>query len=254
MRQAHVTLYNGYTEGKFMVVRLLVALCPVVLLAQPPAAFESASVKPAAHGRNASGWSYSDIRIPSPGHLEATNSRLDELIRYAYAIKDYQLSAPHWLSDDALSFDVSATAPSASEAEIRTMLQKLLVERFHLQAHREPRDLPVYRLVAAKRGPKLKLAASDTNPPSIKSNSGTNGGGLTATSVSMSDFADGLSHELNRPVLDQTNVTGRYDISLQYDETGIIPAVQQLGLRLESGKEKVDVLIVDNIDRKPAEN
>lgn len=237
-----------------MALRLLIVLCPAVLLAQAPAAFESASVKPAAHGRNFNGWSYSDVRIPSPGHLEATNSRLDDLIRYAYDIKDYQLSAPHWLSDDSVSFDVSATAPGASEAQIRGMLQKLLVDRFHLQARHETRDLPLYRLVAAKRGPKLKPAASETGPPSVKSNSGANGGGLTATGVSMGDFADALSHELNRPVLDQTNVTGRYDISLQYDETGIIPAVQQLGLRLESAKEKVDVLIVDNIDRKPTEN
>ncbi len=235
-----------------MAFRLLIVLCPAVLLAQAPAAFESASIKPAAHGR--SSWSAADIRVPTPGHLEATNSRLDDLILYAYNIKDYQLSAPHWVSDDSVSFDISAGAPGASEAQIRGMLQKLLVDRFHLQARHETRDLPVYRLVAAKKGAKLKAAASETGPPSVKSNSGTNGGGITATGVSMGDFADALSHELNRPVLDQTNVSGRFDISLQYDETGIIPAMQQLGLRLDSAKEKVDMLIVDNIDRKPVEN
>jgi uncharacterized protein (TIGR03435 family) len=238
-----------------MVLRLLVALCPAVLLAQPPAAFEAATVKLTANGRSANGWSYSDIRVPSPGRLEATNSRLDELIRYAYDIKDYQLSGPHWLNDDSVCFDISASAPGASEAEIRAMLQKLLAERFHLQAHRDTRDLPVYRLVVGKRGPKLKPAASGSDQPSIKSSSGVNGGTLSATSVSMGDFASELSRDMNRPVLDQTKLTGRYDISVRYDETGIDSAVQQqLGLRLESAKTPVEMLIVDSIERKPTEN
>jgi uncharacterized protein (TIGR03435 family) len=234
--------------------RLLIALCPSLLLAQT-ATFEAASIKPTQHGRDANGWAYSDVTIPSPGRLEALNSSLDELIRYAYDLKDYQLSGPHWLNDDSVCFDISATAPGATQNEMRAMLQTLLAERFHLQVRRETRELPIYKMVPAKGGPKLKPAASETGAPSFKSNSGSSGGAMSATGVTMADFAAQLSRDFKRPVFDQTGLTGRYDFSLHYDETGMASAIQQqLGLRVESAKAPVEVLVVDSIDRKPTEN
>ena len=90
----------------------------------------------------------------------------------------------------------------------------------------------------------------------FKSNSGRNGGTFKATNVSMADFAYQLSRHLNRPAFDQTGLKDRYDFSLQCDEAGLVPVVQQqqLGLRIESAKAPVDVLIIDHIDRVPTEN
>jgi hypothetical protein len=89
----------------------ILVVIPVLGQPQAPPAFEVASVKPTQHGRNAEGWSHSSVDIPSPGRLVAENSSLDELIRFAYRLKDYQVSGPVWLNDDAESFDVVAKAP-----------------------------------------------------------------------------------------------------------------------------------------------
>src|SRR5205085_12571373 len=78
--------------------------------AQPAPAFEVASVKFTAHGRDASGFSRSSSGIPSPGTFLATNSSLEELIRWAYEIRKYQISGPPWLNDDGESFDINANA------------------------------------------------------------------------------------------------------------------------------------------------
>lgn len=240
-----------------MLYRLLIAFCLVAVLAQAqaPPAFEAASIKPTQHGRDAQGWSRSSIDVPSPGRLVAENSSLDELIRYAYDLKEYQVSGPVWLNDDSVCFDIAATTSGASKAQIRVMLQTLLAERFHLESHRERRTLSVYNLVAVKSGAKLQLTTSHREGPSVQSNSGRNGGTFKATNVSMADFAYQLSRHLNRPVFDQTGLKDRYDFSLQYDEAGLVPVVQQqLGLRIESAKAPVDVLIIDHIDRVPTEN
>ena len=107
------------------------ALLPLLAQNQPQPAFEVASVKPTQHGRNAEGWSRSSVDIPSPGRLVAENSSLDELIRFAYSLQDYHVSGPVWLNDDSESFDILASAPpDTPKAQIRVMLQNLLMERF----------------------------------------------------------------------------------------------------------------------------
>jgi uncharacterized protein (TIGR03435 family) len=135
------------------------ALLPLLAQNQPQPAFEVASVKPTQHGRNAEGWSRSSVDIPSPGRLVAENSSLDELIRFAYSLQDYQVSGPVWLNDDSESFDILASAPpDTPKAQIRVMLQNLLMERFQLAAHRENKVLPIFELVVGKNGPKLRAA------------------------------------------------------------------------------------------------
>jgi uncharacterized protein (TIGR03435 family) len=240
-----------------MLYRSLIALCVASLLAQAqaPPAFEAASIKPTQHGRDGQGWSHSSIDVPNPGRFVAENSSLDELIRYAYDLKEYQISGPSWLNDDSVCYDITATTPGASEAQIRVMLQTLLADRFHLEAHREKRTRPVYNLVAVKSGAKLQLTTSHREGPSVQSNGGQNGGTFKATNVSMADFAYQLSRHLKEPVFDHTGLMDRYDFSLQYDEAGLLTVVQQqLGLRVESVKAPVDVLIIDRINRVPTGN
>jgi uncharacterized protein (TIGR03435 family) len=129
----------------------LLALLAAVIAAQTPPAFEVASVKSTTHGqRDKDGVSHSSQNIHSPGRFTAENSSLDELIRFAYQLYDYQLVGPRWLNDDSVCFDIEAKGPAgSSQAQVRLMLQALLVERFKLAVHRETRTLPVYELVSA---------------------------------------------------------------------------------------------------------
>ena len=230
-------------------------------LSQSPTipAFDVASVKPTQHGRNAEGLSRSFVDIPSPDRLVAENSSLDELIRFAYDLKDYQVAGPVWLNDDSECFDIVAkAAPGYSKAQIRMMLQTLLKQRFKLAAHRESRMLPIYELVVGKNGPKLKAA-----DPAGRKGTASGGGRLAATKVTMADFAYELARQLNCPVIDKTGISGVFDITLRYsrdeDSTSADPrlsaAIQEtLGLKLEPTKGAIEVLVVDHIEKAATEN
>lgn len=140
-------------------VLIFVALtvpCPSQTTAPAPT-FEVASVKPTEHGRNAAGLSVSsDPQATSPGTFTVTNNSLDELIRWAYNVKEYQLSGPNWLNDDSECFDIRAKMPpDTPKDQLRSMMQALLEDRFKLALHRETRTLPIYELHLAKNGAKL---------------------------------------------------------------------------------------------------
>ena len=239
---------------------VIVLLFPLMQAAQQaPATFDVASVKPTQHGRDANGSSRSSADIPGPGRFVAENSSLDELIRFAWDLKEYQVVGPAWLNDDSVCFDMEAKAPPETpHKQMRLMLQALLAERFHLAVHRETRTLPIYELVIAKGGPKLKPAESPGKGWSI--NSG--GGALNATNTPMSEFATYLSDSVDRPVLDKTGMQGEFDLTLTYDPQdrgGERPSIyaalqQQLGLRLQPAKAPLDVLVVDHVDRTPSAN
>jgi uncharacterized protein (TIGR03435 family) len=140
------------------------------------------------------------------------------------------------------------------------MLQKLLADRFQLKFHRDKRELPVFALQIAKGGPKLKPAA---NPDAEADESG-NGRGteqtIVFTSASMGDFTLNEQFFVDRPVVDQTGLIGKYDFSLRYtyDEAkstdpdappGLFTAVQeQLGLKFEPTKAPVDVFVIDHVE------
>jgi uncharacterized protein (TIGR03435 family) len=144
------------------------------------------------------------------------------------------------------------------------MIQKLLADRFHLRFHPEKRELAVYAIRIAKGGAKLDPAA---NPDAQVNQRGNNRGTeLTQfyTSAAISDFVLGMQFFLDRPLVDQTGLTGRYDFKIVYtpDELGgtdtntapsIFTAVQeQLGLRLEPVKAPCDVLVIDYVERPSA--
>lgn len=225
-----------------------------------PPAFEVASVKPTAHGRTPDGWSHSSIDIPSPGRLVAANSSISECIRFAYGLKDYQLSGPEWLNSDAASFDIEAkAAPGTSRKEMREMLKTLLADRFKLTLHREPRSLPVYELSVAKNGPKLPEAIEGAKT-GLTARGGRDGVRVTGESATMASLADRLSSDLDRPVFDKTGLAGSFRIALEWsrgegDGASIFSAIQeQLGLRLEAAKAVVEVAVVDHAEKMPAGN
>ncbi len=203
--------------------------------------------------------------------LTATNVPLKLLVEFAYDVKDeliFGLSGP---VRDA-RFDVTAKAiapsggapPKLSDAQLAAMIIPLLADRFHLKAHLEPKTLPVYDLIVAKGGPKLKL----TGKPVIGSwnISGENTDKvLTIESASTADLAAILSDQANRQVIDKTGLAGVSDVTLKWsddvaadaggpDVISIFTAVEeQLGLKLQPSRGPVDTLVIDHAEM-PTEN
>jgi uncharacterized protein (TIGR03435 family) len=208
-----------------------------------------------------------------------------DLILEAYALKDYQLyGSEGWmgggksLSDvvarerGADFYDIAAKAEgdaSLTRDQARLILQVVLADRFGLKVHRDTRDLPVYALMVGKNGPKLKESAPDAKfaagfeiAPSAR---------MTNKKTPMTRLAEFLSIQADRPVVDRTGLTGFYDFTLEWSfddsqrsalATAAVPrdadsvgpslftAVQeQLGLKLETSKAPIDVLVIDHAER-----
>jgi uncharacterized protein (TIGR03435 family) len=155
-------------------------------------------------------------------------------------------------------------APSLKQAQ--TLTRKLLEERFGLKLHMETRELAVYAVTVAKGGEKMARIAGDPNGTPDE-NERSNGVQVTMrmTNMSMGEFAPDLGYFLDRPAVDQTGLTGRYDFQLIWtaDESqaptdgsappGLFTAIQeQIGLKLEPVKAQIDVLVVDAVERPSA--
>ena len=232
-------------------MRIIATLIVVAGSAMAQPAFDVASVKP-----DASQTGVDRIKIGS-GSVIIENVSLRRLISMAYGIPDsrqYLLSGPDWLESE--HFDISAKYnPAIKDDDVPPMFLSLLTERFKLAAHRETRQISGYALIIGKDGPKLKPAVSPQPGPNFRALAGHAEG----TSVSMPDLADRLSRasfQLDRPVVDFTGLTGRYDLSLDWAPTDPIFSAleEQLGLKLEARKMPLEVLIVDHADRVPVAN
>lgn len=246
------------------------------------------------------------------------------------------IGGPAWMDSDR--YDIQATADCSggvlSREQVQLMVQSMLEDRFQLKAHTETRELPIYNLVVAKDGPKLK-ASADQTPPALSAGGppqpcappaaaptptpppppppgppgqrggmldpnfamprgvmgmmfGPNGSALRGSAVPISNLVGSLQQQLGRPVIDKTGLKGLFDFTLQFSPEGLngpglagapsplgppgggagpgaptsaasdpVPslftAVQELGLRLESVKGPVDVLVIDSA-QKPPEN
>jgi uncharacterized protein (TIGR03435 family) len=190
------------------------------------------------------------------------DATLKDLVRLAYAVKDYQIVGP--VSINGPKFDIAATLPAGTErAQAPEMLQTLLAQRFHLELHRETRSLPVYALIVAKGGPKLKASAppsADHRGESFTISPGTQR--VRSSTLSMAALADRLTKMSDRPVVDATGLKGNYDIDMTFTtdpaaaDAGppLATALQQAGLRLQKRNQKVEILVIDRADRMPTEN
>ncbi len=184
------------------------------------------------------------------------------LIEWAYGVKSFQvMGAPEWLSHQ--KFEVQATTELASNGDrFKQMVQALLEDRFHLRVHRETRQISVYALVVARKGPNLTPAK---NAP-ISEGRGdieVRPGPMFGRGTTMDMLAMILTDNLERPVVDRTGLTGHYDFNVTYEPgpTGpgfnpigaaIFGPIQDLGLKLESEKDAVAVLVIDSIDHASA--
>jgi uncharacterized protein (TIGR03435 family) len=245
-------------------------------------AFEVASVRPSSSA--APGGS---VRLTPGGRLVAQNATLQLLVTTAYQIRDFQLiGGPSWVRSER--FDIEAKPLGNPNADqVSEMLQVLLVDRFHLAAHHETKELPVYRLLKAKGGPKLSPSREGgctpmippplhPDPATLRPCGGFNLGMnfLMGGGVSVERLAASLSRVLGQTVLDGTSIEGVYDITLRWtpddpqaflspaipsetksDDSGpsLFTAIQeQLGLRLEAGRGPVEVLVLDRADHPSA--
>lgn len=226
-----------------------------------PLAFDVASVK-----RAEGGGPPGDIprnMDSSPGHFAMRNVPLRYALEWAYDLKDYEISGPDWIKADE-RYDIIANAPGASDAQMRQMLQTLLVQRFQMKLHRETKELPVYVLVPGKGTPKVKEAAADEQ-------AGLSGGpaGANFLHQPISRFTFMLTRRMDRPVLDLTGLKGFYDFTVDLSGLGfngappavdtdgpsIFTAVQNdLGLKLEARKQPIEILVVDAVNKAPIEN
>jgi uncharacterized protein (TIGR03435 family) len=225
---------------------------------EAPPAFEVASVKPNMSGSGSSRTS------GTTGQLTITNRSLKELIEMAYTVQDFQISAPDWLG--SAKFDIVAKIPAGAQKDQRpAMIQALLAERFHLAVHRESREMPAYALVVGKSGPKLQQV--EPGGTSMNDNENHNSRQITGERVSMAVLAETLARIVEHPVVDQTGLQGVYRLKLQYtpdnaksdgpDPAGpsIYAALQeQLGLKLQTQKLPVEIIVVDHVERVPTEN
>jgi uncharacterized protein (TIGR03435 family) len=205
------------------------------------------------------------------------NTSLSDLITFSYGLHARQIGeAPEWVEKD--KYDLTGQPEGdgmPNERQWKTMIQKLLADRFKLVFHRDKKELSVYALVVVRSGPKLTKSAGDPNglPGLFFRGLGV----LPATNATMGDFAGVLQGAvLDRPVVNQTGLNGRWDFTLtwtpddsQFSGLGIkIPppsdsasappnlftAIQeQLGLRLESTRAPAEVFVVDRVE-KPTPN
>ena len=235
--------------------------------------FEVATIKPTAPGTQGKGLTMRDART-----FMTVNYSVSDLIAFGYAVSPRQIvGGPPWLESD--HFDIQGTPDQPgmpNRPQIEAMVQKLLTDRFKLTFHREKRELSVFSISVAKTGAKLTdSAANPDNPPGVGF---TRLGSMFASNAKISDLS-GLfqSIVLDRPVIDETGLTGHYDFKLNWtpDESqfpslkglptppaddkadtppDLFTAIQQqLGLKLEAKKAPVDVLVIDHVE-KPSGN
>jgi uncharacterized protein (TIGR03435 family) len=286
------------------------ALSTVAALGQTPAApapppqFEVASIRPSPPG--AIGQVTLGLRIDG-AQVSMRQFALKDELAVAFNLKQYQISGPDWLATE--KFDIVAKLPDgAPRDQVRAMLQALMIDRFQMKTHHETRDFPVYALVVAKSGLKMKELPEDPadaaggERPAVNVSVSGGAGGVVANygngsfftlgddriegkKMRLTNVADMLARFEEKPVVDMTELKGKYDFTLNFAHEdyrammiraaissgmalppeaiqamerasgdSLFSALQALGLKLESRKAPLDVLVIDRMEKNPTEN
>jgi len=236
--------------------------------------FDVASIKPADPDNT-----NSSFQLVPGGGLRIVNYTLKRLVAQAYDVRDFQISGgPSWF--DSERWDINAKPDREEDAgdprqmterqqrdridRVRRRLQALLTERFQLTFHRDTKQLPIYSLVLARNGHKLQESKGDTR------HLRTGRGQMTGEGIALDMLTPVLSSLLGRPVVDHTGLQGRFDLKMEWapdiapgvpgerpatappDLVGasIFTAIQeQLGLKLESQRGPVEIIVIDRGER-----
>jgi uncharacterized protein (TIGR03435 family) len=246
----------------------LLSLLLLLGVAQAQSSFEVASVKPAknpggvrgsCHGIDSVYPPAQRAEAPPLGRCVISDARLGHLIQIAY--HSQYTGGPDWVryGDDRFNVDAKVEDPTkATEAQLLEMLQALLGERFRLRLHKETKEVQGLALVVGKTGPKMKESKDEDTHISFAAGKPMPNApvDLTARKFSMTNLAMFLG-SYGQPVIDKTGLTGDYDFKLAWDEVNgpsLSTALQeQLGLKFESEKVPVTVLVVESA-QKPTEN
>jgi uncharacterized protein (TIGR03435 family) len=245
-------------------------LPPMAADANP--SFEVATIKPSQPDRPGK------IFGVQGSHFRTVNTTLADMIKFAYGVQDKQIiGAPSWVESDKFDIEAQPDAPGApNKDQVSMMMQKLLTDRFQLKFHKDTKELPAYVLTAAKTGQKMtKSEVPDQLPGLFFTN--ISPATLTVRNATMDDVCHLFqSAVLDRPVVDQTGITGKWNFLLKWtaDESQfsgmgvkvpppsdaadapppLFTAIQeQIGLKLDAGKAQIPVLVIDKVE-KPSAN
>jgi uncharacterized protein (TIGR03435 family) len=256
-----------------IVVTLLLKLAVITTAQNQPVAFEVATIKPTPPD-----WRGGRYTRMEGGHqFFASDYTLKYMVAAAYGVTLRTISGgPSWVDSD--HYDIVAATPGdarPSSDDQMLMLQSLLADRFQLRFHMEQKDFSFYALTVEKSSARLKESPVAPDQQTALINVVFPGDfiRLPARNATMAQFAAILQRAvLDRPVLDKTGLTGKYDFDLEWTPDGsqfggvmppikpdnsgkpnLFEALQQLGLKLESRRGPVPVIVVDHVER-PSEN
>ena len=238
----------------------LFAMAAVSAFGQTRPTFDAASILPASE--RVEFERDGKIRVLH-GTLRMRDVSIAVCVAFAYGISVSQVVGPGPLRDK--HYDITAKAEhDVPEAQVRQMMQSLLAERFHLTLHHDRKEMRGYVLTVfpnPARDP-VKFHPSAMEGEVYRQNSAT---GTVARNITLKQFADFLSSPLEGPVADQTNLTGQYDLRLDFgryvdltpSDPSALPGVAyvlnaalkgELGLQISSKKTDFDVMIVDHVE------
>jgi uncharacterized protein (TIGR03435 family) len=210
-------------------------------------------------------------------HVMTINTTVSDLVTFGYSIQTKQMeNAPAWFDEKYDLDGVPDVEGQPNIQQMRILIRDALVERFGLKFHNEQRELSVYALTLAKGGPKMTITADKPSTPGNFLFGGL--GRLRVTNSTMKDFCHGMQEAvMDKPVVDQTGLTERYDFNLNWtpdqsqfvamgahvpppntDDPNAPPSLyvalqEQLGLKMESTKANTDVMVIDHVE-KPSAN
>lgn len=224
-------------------------LCALTYAQNTVPAFEAASVKADNSGPDAPNGFF-----PTPGRLRVTNATFQQLIQTAYQIKTGTLfGTATWMESERFDIDAKAAGNSSFDEDL-VMLRALLIDRFQLRFHRETRQLRTLALLVAKGGPKFQ-ASKDLDQ---KERVNIRATGISGVAIPFGHFVSILAAQLQSPITNETGLSGKYDLSLQYiardlpdgGGSSVFAALQdQLGLKLEVRKGPVEIFVIDSARR-----
>ncbi len=230
--------------------------------------FQVASIKPAP---NATALQITPRRS---GNRVTYVTEIRMIVYYAYRVEPYQVSGelPNGV------YDIEGLADGTpTDDELRLIFQQLLEDRFQLKLHSETKPMQGYDLLVAKGGPKLKPAQEGSEvlldgrpaPEGAGTYATRSGPRLVGRNASTANLAVTLARNLHGPVLDRTGLSGTFDFNIAFtkddaekpgdaSDAARVPTLavaiqEQLGLKLQSGKVPVQVLIIDHVS-PPTEN